>query len=192
MTCYSTEVELLEFELVLSKGTNWPIFKLNCDYQLVSEHLVSADTKKMIIVLNNFTNDIIFTYLNKTPKDTYIEDNRIVFDQSIKISKLWINGILIVLNTIKESFSFFPKYSVHHLLQSKTQNKSLPTLIHTTELYFNGELQFHINQPFFQWYNKMQLDSFKDLNSWIKSSHMGLGDPNKLLKLYEIIKSLEI
>jgi len=189
MPIYSIDAKVIEFELLLIKGVNWPTFTLNHDYTSTIEY-ENDNTKQIKITVHNPNTEIIFTYSNKTRNDVIINNGEIVLNQCVLIKKIWINEILIDINLLNDNFCFYPKYDIYYIAKCKRENVELEKVIHTVELFHNGELHFNYTQPFFQWYNQKHLDIFKKVNNWFKQNNLGIADTDKISKLKKMLDLL--
>jgi hypothetical protein len=190
MINYSINAKNLEFEITLKKCANWPQYTFNQPYESQVE-FENDNIKRVKVFIENPLDEIILTYTNKTSKDTIVVNNQIIADQSLSITKFWVNNVVIDLLLLKEEFKFFPKYDAQYIADSKRENKILPEVLSTVDLYYNGNLHFNIIQPFFIWYNKKQIAILEELNNLAKYSHLGFVNDDKIVKLKEIFDLLK-
>lgn len=178
MVEYSIEAKKFQFEFMLYKGVNWPKLFLNC--KNTSETQILNESTKIV---NYFVEDepekIVFTYLNKTSNDTSQ-----TFDQCVILQNLYINGVKINLNIIKEGIVLYPKFG------KASQNNNLPSRICSNEFYFNGQIVLEYKKPFFEWYHQLQLQSINEANFYVKNNIFGIVDEMHLSRLKNIFKSL--
>lgn len=186
---YSIYTKIIELQLVLTKGKNWPIVQFNHDYTIVN-CLETNNTQQIDIIFYNPQDQLILNYTGKTLHDTEIVNDKIIFDQSIIITGMWINGVRIDIDILKPYLNFFPKYDIRHIAKCKRENKLLEHKINTTDLYYNGILHFDFQEPFFEFYNEKLFEQFDKANNFRKSYHLGLGDNDKLQKLPNILNLL--
>jgi len=190
MPIYSIHASNIKFEIFLKKGNDWPKFTLDHYYSLDSEESIDSNTKKISISIDDPKENIVLNYFNKTNKDTHILNDQIIYDQNLNITKMQVNDIFIDLKLLQNFFCFAPKIDINYITSCKRENKPLSKILYTTELYFNGTLTFNFKQPFFQWYNEKQIESLEDMNHWLKYSHLGFADKNKIHKLEKILNLL--
>jgi hypothetical protein len=131
-----------KIEILINQSTT------NCLIATKSEIIVCVD------IDNQQENSIYFVHKNKTDHDTVVVDGNIVEDKFFKITRIWVDDIL-----LPDSFCYgqatmiYPKGFLNHI------DYTPDTTCKSDSLYFNGKIDYHIPINFFNWlyeYHKQQ------------------------------------
>jgi len=181
----------IRLELLLSAGTNSPKWDSKNKFSVVeTKNISEIHTIQIVDFLVEDEDCIEFRNYGKTENDTVIVDGQIIKDQCIEITKIWVNNIQIEKHFVEKSSKFCPMYQRSNIEYAVKHNIELPTITHEIKFYYNGIWQFNFTQPFFKWYNHLVLKDLDNLNHWVKQTHLGLGNPDLLFKLENILIKL--
>ena len=191
MLAYTLSAKTVDIDLKLFKGTDWPKWNFEQPYTVVSavenDHIQNI---KVNIRLDDTDTKITLNNFGKSINDTVIENNKIVRDQSIEIQKIWVNGVLLELLTLQDSFEFYPKYQQSDWAYAHEKGTHLPTCRNETKLHYNGSWHFEFEQPFFYWYNDQLMAGLSNSNHWVKQSNLGMASESQLQRLDNLLAQL--
>jgi hypothetical protein len=189
MTTYSISAQTIQIELELVKGNNWPQWNIEQDFQILSEKETSFK-KTVIVLLENFENQLVINRGGKNDNETIVENRQIVRDQTLTISRLWVNDVLIEMSIIQRLAKFYPIYSESNISYAKEHNIELSNVRNDLSLFYNGRWVVEFEQPFFIFYNHLLFEYFQGFNHWVRQTHLGIAGDQKLLKLNQLLKLL--
>lgn len=149
----------IECGLVKNQG---PDAELYVNDILIQELHLGGVNFVSIDIDNSIDNNVTIVHKNKTDLDTVIQDGKIVEDKYLKVTKIWVDDILLVDLLCKTTCSL--QYSKSYL---DTLPYTPPTNISSDSLYFNGRLTYTFNKDFFIWYHYYK----KDLDMQYVASH---------------------
>jgi hypothetical protein len=154
------------------------------------EVAVAGNTRYEDIVVNLDSTSLIYNIRGKQQNDTVVENGEIVADARVDIEDIWVDNILIEKWAMSPMCKFYPQYSQDHRNYAQ-QNNLLLKDVFTNEwsFYFNGNLQFDLDN-FFLAYNQILTSGLEHYNHWVKESHLGHVNPDKLQELEQLLKTL--
>jgi hypothetical protein len=191
MPNYSIYAENFQFELVLTKGINYPDWKIEPGFKVVSQ--IDTNNTQTIVIdvpVTKLDTSITLTNFGKTDQDTIMENGQIVRDQTLVINRVWANAILLEHYLIKDQSQTMPDYTQSNLDYAKEHNIELARVLQTDKLNYNGTWKFNFEQPFFEWYNYLLFEKLKIFNHWVAQSHLGIADENQIKKLKIFLDSI--
>ena len=133
--------------------SNKPILNINNSY--FKNEITSTKNEPTIITFeheleHDKSYDFIIKRTNKTPKQTIVEDGKIVKDQALHIGQIAIDEIDI--GALVYEGVYRPEYPEPWASQqAKTGNKLPETFKNVTEMGHNGTWTFTFNSPFYMW-----------------------------------------
>jgi hypothetical protein len=189
MLSYSINLCTLRLELKLSQGATWPTWSANQPHTIINTR-EDGYNRFVTVDINIIASPVIISNTGKTDQDTIIKDGQIIRDQSLTIQRMWANGVLLENEQISKFAKFYPVYQKNNIDYAQDHNITLPLEIHQLDFYYNGNWIFEFEQPFFTWYNQQLMDSLTNVNGHVKRSHLGIGDPDKIMQLKNILTQL--
>jgi hypothetical protein len=189
MLSYSINLCTLRLELKLSRGATWPTWTVNQPNTIIDTR-EDGHNQFVTVDINITTSPVIINNTGKTDQDTIVKDGQIIRDQSLTIQRMWANGVLLENEQISRFAKFYPIYQKNNIDYAQDHNITLPLEIHQLNFYYNGKWIFEFEQPFFTWYNQQLMDSLTNVNGHVKRSHLGIGDPDKIIQLKNILTQL--
>lgn len=190
MNDYSIDANTCQIELILTKGNQWPQWIFKNNFQIIDE--VESDFHKTINVLitDLDSSAIVLERTGKDDNETIVENNQIVRDQALGINRVWVNGVLIEWAVIQNIGKFYPEYSKSNIKYAKENNIVLKVVRSDLTFFYNGKWVFNFEQPFFTWYNQILFDEFKNVNQWVRRTHLGIASDQKRLQLEKLLIDL--
>jgi hypothetical protein len=189
MLSYSIDLCTLRLELKLSHGTTWPTWTINQPSTVIDTR-EDGVYRFVTIDINIVSSPVTINNIGKTDQDTIIKDGQIIRDQSLSIHKIWANGVLLENELISKFAKFYPEYQKNNIDYAQSHNIMLPLEISQLDFYYNGTWIFEFEQPFFIWYNQQLMDTLTNVNGHVRRSHLGIGDPDKIIQLKNILTQL--
>ena len=133
--------------------SNKPI--INTENSYFKEEITSSKDDPTIInfeheLEHDVSYDFVIKRTNKTPKQTVVEDGKIVKDQALHILDITIDEIDI--GALVYEGVYRPEYAEPWASQqAKAGNKQPETLKNVTEMGHNGTWTLTFNSPFYMW-----------------------------------------
>jgi len=133
--------------------SNKPI--LNTENSYFKEEITNLEDEPIIITFeheldHDVSYDFVIKRTNKTPKQTLVEDGKIIKDQSLHIKSIEIDEIDI--GALVYEGVYRPEYPEPWASQqAKAGNKLPETLKNVTEMGHNGTWTLTFNSPFYMW-----------------------------------------
>jgi hypothetical protein len=121
-------------------------------------------TTETVTIDNNKHNVISIRHFNKSEKhDTVVKDGTILEDKFVKVTKIWVDDILLPLNLLKGQVT--PEYFLNYL---KSIDFAPLKTYSDNAIYFNGTIEYTIQQDFFNYLHnyikKTELDHIDNLS----------------------------
>lgn len=141
-----------EIEFIFQQGRSWPelVFDLPVEYK---EYQIDDYTKKVNYTFKTDQTTWSFKNINKNSNETIVDEkNQIVQDQSVKISKIWTDNIMLDLDAVLSQTVFIPEYHQGYLDYCKESSIVPATEIQTYNLFFNGLWRLTYTIPFWNWF----------------------------------------
>jgi hypothetical protein len=139
------------FEFIPQCGLSWPKIAIGVNehrstvFEISSSNTVSCDFD---IAHTNTLN--IFYY--KTENETVVHDGQIVKDQNLKLSRIWIDDVLMESWFVTEG-CYFPQY----FLGIKDKYPEWPTQLPSQLIWhFPGVFTVNFHSPFWPWYSNQR------------------------------------
>lgn len=165
-----------EIECGIVGGTG-PRVEVSINSKQVTSQLLGQHTILEYLVDNQTDTEVVIHYKNKTVHDTVVIDGKIVADKWLKITKIWVDDILL-----------------HHLLCTTecTESADRPS---ADSLYQVGSLIYQFPKNFFNWYHQyhheLDLKYIKN-HPDPEAEHKYLGydqDSSAIPEIHKILKS---
>jgi hypothetical protein len=172
---YSISAKEIVLQLNLSKGFGYRKYSCSQEYELVSliEHL---DTQCHTLKLNcaDDTSIIELATFGKTDKDTVLQDDQIVRDQTLSVEQVYINGVQIENWALAKMSQFRHDYTKSQIQWAQHNGNHLPEFSNQLCFYTNGVWSLNLQQPFFLAYNKILFEHLGYVNQWVREWHLGI------------------
>ena len=154
------------------------------------EVFVTDNSRYEDIVVQLTSSKLCYTISGKDQNDTVVEHSNIIADARVDIEDIWVDNILIEKWAMSPMCSFCPEYTEQHRSYASQHNLTLKEVF-TNEwsFYFNGRLEFDLSN-FFIKYNQVLTSGLEHYNHWVKESHLGHINPDKLHELKQLLQTL--
>jgi hypothetical protein len=179
-------------ELELHLGVTWPKYTVNQELSC-KETQISERIKKHKVVFDAVTSPLILDYTKFEGETVTSKNGEILFDQKLKINKIWIDNILLEQDLVKYSMSQFdPNYNTSYIEYCEQNQLTVDHgPLQILEFFHSGKWRFSFQVPFWNWYNNLMRERVAGKhNKNDLESYFGIEDDDNqqlILKLKELL-----
>jgi hypothetical protein len=180
---------IFNFEFKFTYGNSWPELEFSTDSV---KTILFENNLQQLVSYHTEINDcaVIFKNINKKESDTVVENGQIIRDQTVQLTKIYADNILLSTDLINRHMRFCPEYLPGYLTYCRENNITPEEIVHSDTLYFNGQWCLEFKQPFWAWYaNCRQQEDAKYFSKSKLELYIGKLEPEHA-ELLEQLKEL--